>query len=734
MSSRRRRARRHHAKPGRTVARVASVAALLSVTILLAGALSAAAVVQTWLKDLPDYTDPAAFEVAQATKIYSADGVLLARLYLENRTVVPMSQIATDMADALVAIEDERFWEHNGVDYLGIARAAVKDIVSGSLEEGASTITQQYVDNTLLRDERTSRTFEYKAREAFLALELEKRKSKDEILELYLNTIYLGEGAYGVQAASKTYFSKNASELTLGEAATLAGLAQAPSRLNPYSNIEGATVRRDLVLGRMLANQMISQEEYDGAVAAPIALKRTEEPEHGIYQAHYFVAHVKKVLQQEFSEALVFQGGLEVHTTLDTRIQKMAEDAVAAQLGRPTDPDVALVSIDPRDGAIKAMVGGRDYSTNKFNLATQGRRQPGSSFKTFVLVAALEEGMPPRRYVDSSSPAKIPTTPVWTVSNSEGRGRGMITMDSATRASVNTVFARLIWDLNDKDETGAEKVAKLARRMGIASDVPAYPSIALGSHNVTPMEMASAYGTLATNGLHFPPSAITRVLDASGDTVFDADPAGSRALEPEIAYAATSVLKGVISGGTASRAQIGRPAAGKTGTSQNYRDAWFVGYTPQLSTAVWVGYYEKEIPMRSVNGIRGFGGTLAAPIWARFMKAALADQPVLDFEKQPAPKYTWKPEWDPFITVPKLLGMTYAQATAAVAESDFKVSVVEAFDPKAPVGIVVGQNPAAGSRVSQGGAITITVSKGAAPAPPPPPPPVDPTPDTTTTP
>lgn len=730
MSSRRARARRHRKNGGLVLARVAVVALVLSLVVILAGAVSAYAVFQTWLEDLPDYESPEAFRVAQATKIYSADGVLLARLFLENRTVVPISQISTNLVDGLVSIEDERFYEHPGIDIRGLARAAVVDIMAGSAEEGASTITQQYVDNTLLRDERTDRTFRYKAREMYLALELEKRKSKQEILELYLNTVYFGEGAYGAQAASRIFFAKDASALTLPEAALLAGLVQAPSRLDPYDNPEGAVKRRDEVLNRMLRNGYIDEAQYTEAIATPLALKRDAVPESGIYEAHYFVAHVKKLLQQQFDQALVFQGGLTVYTTLDTKRQKMAEEAVLSSLGRADDPDCALASVDPRNGHLVALVGGRDYNTNKFNLATQGRRQPGSSFKTFVLVAALEDGMPPYRYVDSSSPAQIPSKPAWTVSNSEGRGRGLITLDAATRSSVNTVFARLIWDLNDKAETGAEKVAKLAKRMGIMSDIPAYPSIALGSQNVTPLEMASAYGTLATNGKHIGPIAITKVLGPDGETVFENKEKPEQVVEPEVAYAATSILKGVISGGTATRARIGRPAAGKTGTSQNYRDAWFCGYTPELSTAVWVGYYKTETPMRNVRGQRGFGGTLAAPIWAKYMKAALAGVPVQDFPKQAKPKYRWKPEWDSRMKVPGLAGLSRAAVGEATAESGFKVVFVEEYNATVPRGMVVSQTPAAGEKVKQGATITVIISKGPAPAAPKPvePPPVDPQP------
>jgi penicillin-binding protein 2D len=717
MSSRRRRARRSRRGPQIVLGVLA--ASLLGVLAIFAfGVAGAYGVLTSWLQDLPDYESDEAFEVAQTTRVYSADGVLLARLYLENRTVVPMSAIATDLVDAVVAVEDERFYSHDGIDLYGIARAAIKDIQSGSVEEGASTITQQYIRNTVLLDERTDISLARKVREAFLARELEKRKSKDEILELYLNAIYFGEGAYGAQAAAQTFFSKDASELTLPEAALLAGLPQQPSRLSPYSNPEGATRRRNQVLSRMLANGYISADEYETAREAPLDLQRAPQPSDGIYAAPYFVAHVKKQLQQEYDPSLVFEGGLEVHTTLDMSMQAAAEKSVNDALGQPEDPDTALVSIDPRDGFIKAMVGGRDFETNKFNLATQGRRQPGSSFKTFVLVAALEAGMPPSRYIDSSSPAQIPTTPVWEVSNSEGRGRGFITMDSATRSSVNTVFARLIWELNDDESTGAEKVANVARRMGITSTIPPYPSIALGSQNVTPLEMASAYGTLATTGVHYEPVAITKVLDRHGEVVFEVDPEGYQALAPEIAGEATTVLRGVITGGTARVANIGRPVAGKTGTSQNYRDAWFVGYTPDLVTAVWVGFYQEEKPMLNVRGRRGFGGTVAAPIWASFMRAALEGKPALDFAKVGKPEYTFKqPPLE--VPVPNLIGMTLAQARTALEELGLGLAAAEVYHDTAPPGTIVAQDPAPGSVVGPTTVVAVQVSKGKDPTPPP---------------
>lgn len=730
MSSYRIRAkRRARSKPGKAL-RIALATILVTVLMTVIGVAAAYGLIGGWLQDLPDYNAPDAFEVAQATRIYSADGVLLARLFLENRTVVPISSISTYLVEASVAVEDERFYQHNGVDLRGITRAFVQGVVLGGDIQGASTITQQYIRNTILLEERTDITLKRKVREAYLAIELESRKSKEEILELYLNAIYYGEGAYGVQAAAQTFFSKDANELTLAEAALLAGLPQQPSRLSPFGNPEGALSRREHVLRRMLVNGYITEDEFESANAEPLSLKRADEPLHGIYAAHYFVAHVRRLLQQEYDQALVFKGGLTVHTTLDTRLQGYAENAVFSALGQPGDPDAALVSVDPRNGHIKAMVGGRNYAQNKFNLATQGSRQPGSAFKTFVLIAAIEEGMPPHRLMDSSSPARIRTTPVWDVSNSEGRGRGLISIDAATRASVNTVFARLIWDLNERGgSTGAEKVADVAERMGITTEIPPLPSIALGSQNVTPLEMASSYGTLATSGEHFPPIAITKILDSSGEIVYEAKPEGTKALEPEVAFATTNILRGVITGGTARRAAIGRPAAGKTGTSQLNRDAWFAGYTPQLSTAVWVGYHETELPMNNVRGRRGFGGTLAAPIWADFMRSAHEGLAVADFERQDRPKYIWKREWDSRIAVPSLAGMSRDQIAEALDEAGLKATFTEAFSATVPRGTIISQRPEGAERVRQNTVINVVISRGpapaAAPGPPATPPPDD---------
>jgi 1A family penicillin-binding protein len=700
MSSRRARIRRTRKVSLPSIAlKVGAVvlAALLLLSII--GVASAFALVRSWLKDLPDYKSKSAFEVAQATKIYSADGKLLARLYLENREVVPISVIATSLTEGIVSIEDERYYSHSGVDPIGLARAMVKT-ASGN-RQGASTITQQYVRNTILLDERTQMTATRKVREAYLAMELEKRYNKSQILEMYLNTVYFGEGAYGAEAAAQVYFARPAKDLTLAQGALLAGLVQSPSRLDPYDNPEGALTRRGEVLGRMLYNNKIDLAQYEQAKVEPLALMHTKEPKDGVYAAPYYVAHVKKVLQQQFTPAVVFKGGLTVYTTLDTKLQGYAEGAAKGSFKKPSDPEVALVSIDPKTGYVKALVGGRDYSQHKFNLATQGYRQPGSSFKTFVLATAIEEGMPPWFKVDSSSPAEIPAKPKpWIVDNSEGSGVGMMSLESATQASVNTVFARVA------NEIGIKNVAKMAKRMGIETNLPNYPSIALGAANVTPLEMASAYGTLATGGTHYPVTVIVKVVDRDGQTILESKPQGTRVLKPQVARATTDILKGVISQGTGTRADIGRPAAGKTGTSQLNRDLWFVGYTPQLVTAVWVGYPKERTV--EIDGSRGFGGTVAAPIWASFMKRALAGKPKSDFAKAGEPKYDAEkfdiPISDATRTSRDAVGKSLNAAGDALG-GNYTVSYVWSSRPK---GTVVGQS-------TRNGKTVLLVSKGRKP-------------------
>ncbi len=728
--SRRSRIRRQHHKnsAGRIV--LGGIAAVLALAVLLAGAGTALAVgvAASWLTNLPSVKDPTAFAVAQTTKIYSADGKLLANLYLENRQVVALADISPYLQHAVVSVEDERFYQHNGFDTVGIIRAAVTNLAAGGVEEGASTITQQIVRNTVLSAERTEISYKRKVREAYLAYQLEKIMSKDEILSMYLNTVYYGEGAYGAESASLTYFNKHAKDLTVAEAALLAGLPQGPSRLSPYENLEGATARRNWVLKKMLENGYIDQAQYDEGIVEKITLERAPNlNENGVYAAPYFVSYVKKVLQDEFGTSLVFKGGLKVYTSLDTKTQTLAEKSVRNVLSLKSDPDAALVAIDPTNGNIKALVGGKDWNTKKFNFATQARRQPGSSFKMFTLVTALESGMPPRRMLDSSSPAIIQTGgKPWVVNNAEGGGKGYITLQQATTHSVNTAYARLAKELSP------EKIVKTAKRMGITTHLEPFLSITLGGQEVTPLEMASAYGTLANQGKHVPPVAVTKVVDAGGKTIYTANTEGSQAISKEVAYAATQILKGVITGGTATRANIGRPAAGKTGTTQDYRDAWFVGYTPQLVCSVWMGY-TPERPMRNVHGRKVFGGTWPAQIWHDFMSQALKDEPKLNFKTAASPKYTWKSEWDvPITPIPNVVGVAEAGAITALEKAKFVAEVTYAYSPTVLKGRVISQTPAAGTKAKPGDTVTIVVSKGVDPNAPPPPPP--PPPDTTGTP
>jgi 1A family penicillin-binding protein len=638
MSSRVRRERDKKAK--RIGLRVLAIVGVLLGVLLVAGAAAAYLFVGNSLKGLPNVNDPNAFSLAQPTKIYSADGKLLASFYLENRDVIPLSQMSPYVQHAIVAVEDERFYQHNGVDFAGIVRAIWIDLSTGTASQGASTITQEYIRNTILSKERYQITITRKIREAYLAWEFEKAHTKAEILEDYLNTVYFGDGAYGVEAASLAYFDKNASDLTIGQAALLAGLPQSPVNLNPYTNLAGARARQHAVLGRMVANGYISEAQATAAEEETITLKSAADPNQGIYDCGYFVSYVRKALLQQYSNSLVYTGGLQVYTTIDTRLERAAEKAVKKILPGKKDPDSALISINPRTGAIVAMYGGRNYNTNPFNMATQGRRQAGSSFKTFTLVTALELGIPPNRPMDASSPAVIPSHPPWIVHNDEGSGKGYITIRQAIAASVNCVFARLIWEI------GASKVVATAHMMGITSPLPAIPSLTLGSAPVSPLEMASAYGTLANNGVHVTPMSITKIVDSSGATIFQASPSGTRVLTPQIAWATTNLLEGVVTGGTGTAARLsGREVAGKTGTTSNYQDAWFVGYTPQLVTAVWMGYSKGSIPMRHVHGRAAFGGTFCAPIWHLFMAAALKGVPAAQFRREPSPHYIWKSAW-----------------------------------------------------------------------------------------
>jgi penicillin-binding protein 1A len=586
-------------------------------------------------KGLPDLEELRQLRQPERTQVYDRDGKLIEVLKDEqDRIVVPLSRISPTLQQAVIAAEDARFYEHKGVDDRGIVRAAVSNLLSGQVNQGGSTITQQLIRNSYpnLKDISIIR----KIKEAALAAQLEGKLSKQEILHRYLNRVYFGAGYYGVEAASKGYFGKHASQVTLAQAATLAGIIREPVSSEPRQHPERAKQLRNSVLERMAQLGMISPTK--AAQAERQALK-IEKPRHLGGRYPWFIDGLKRQLQEddrlgktrEARTQRLFEGGLRIHTTLDQKMQLAAEQAVA-RWRPPKGPDIALVAIDPRDGGVRAVVGGRNFKDESYNAALQGvGRQPGSSFKTFVLAAALDAGISPDSVWESSPFDQLVCGSPWSVDNYEGGGSGLISVREATRRSVNGVYGRLM------EKLCPDRVADMAERLGLPH-IPAkkrVPSMALGSAEVRPIDMASAYATLADMGVYHKPTFFEQIDHRSGRTVIDEPSKPERRVSAALAWQVTDILKGVITGGTGVAANIGRPAAGKTGTNQAYRDAWFVGYTPQLAVAVWMGNPKAQQEMYNVQGVRVAGGTFPARVWHDFMAVAMADQPVLDWPKPP---------------------------------------------------------------------------------------------------
>ena len=617
------------------------------------------------------------FKPPQSSFIFAQDGTLITSFHgVQNRTVIPLERIPEHLQQAVLAIEDERFYEHNGVDMRAVARALVTNVREGEIEEGGSTITQQYVKNVIIApNEIAERSFERKIREAALARQIEKELSKDEILERYLNTVYFGSGAYGVQAAARTYFNKPARRLSLSQAATLAGLIQSPEDYNPYRDKEAALQRRDLVLRKMQEVGFASVDEVSKALGAKLKLQKAQRKD--VYAAPYFVDYVRRLItfdprfkflgkSPQKREQQLLTGGLRVYTTVNLDMQEAAEEAVRMVLDEPDDPHAALVAIDPSTGHVRAMVGGRDWFAKKkedrfakLNLAIQGEpglgkegtapgtgRQAGSAFKPFALAAALENGASLSEVYEGGGASggckDFPVSPAWRVCNYEGAAYGSMSLLEATVKSVNVVYAELIL------ETGAEAVVELAAEMGISTPLLSVNSAALGTNEVNPLGMASGYATLAANGLHHPPVAITKIVDANGKVVYEDRSKAEQVLDPAAAYLVTSALQQVIQRGTGTAALgLGRPAAGKTGTAQEYRDAWFAGYTPDLAAAVWIGYPEGAIEMKPScapgdTGCRPTdtlvtGGSWPTQIWTAFMCARSRTRSLRPLRCRPAP-------------------------------------------------------------------------------------------------
>ncbi len=575
--------------------------------------------------------DPGLGARGLTTIVYASDGSVLAQWHAEeDRALVTYDELPSYLTNAVVAIEDERYWTHAGVDLHALARAIVANLGSGQTLEGASTITQQYIKNVVLTPEVS---IDRKLTEASLALRLEQTLSKQDILERYLNTVYFGDGAYGVGTAAAHFFGKAPSDLTLGESALLAGMIQSPSRTDPYDHPDAALERRRLVLSKMVELGWITQGEAEAADQEPLVLRSRESSNEDRFP--YFTEEVKRRLlddpalgdtAQDRYNAL-FRGGLRIYTTIDPIAQEAAESAVADVIGDAA-PSAALAAVDPRTGHVLALVGGRDfYDPNdthaQFNLAVQGKRQAGSSFKPFALAAALEDGFSLDSVFQGGRSITIDTdSGPWSVTNYDDATFPDLTLLEGTVFSVNVVYAQV------ERAIGAQHVVDVAEAAGITSDLQPLPSIVLGTEEVSPLDMASAYGTFAFDGVHVDPILVTSIETNQGINIWEPVPIVTEAVSQEVAQQVTAALTETVRRGTGQQAKIGRPIAGKTGTSQEHRDAWFVGYTPELSAAVWVGYAEAQVPMEPPNTpFTITGGTWPAQIWSRFASVALGSTP-----------------------------------------------------------------------------------------------------------
>jgi penicillin-binding protein 1A len=557
--------------------------------------------------------------------VYAGDGhtILAVLRGSQSRVLVQGGQISPWVKQAIVAAEDKRFFEHRGIDIRGMGRALLADIEHKSAVQGGSTITQQFVKNQLTGN---AHSVTRKLKEAALAWQLEQHWKKDRILTAYLNTIYFGNGAYGIERAARTYFGHGAAKLTLPQAALLAGIPEDPSLYDPVAHPQTATRRRALILRLMLQQRDITAAEYRSASRAPMPKPQNVHLSGVMGQSPYFGEYVKSQLIDQLGAKRVFGGGFRVKTTIDLRLQKLARAAIDKWLPSPEGPQAALVALNPATGAVLAMYGGRSFHASQFNLAVQGERQPGSSFKPFVLATALKEGISPLSTFVSKPVSIFLGNKYWYVHNYEGEYLGPIDLVKAISASDNSVFAQLT------KVVGPSNVARTAHALGITSPLDGVFSIGLGTQAVNPLEMARAYGTFANGGFNVSgkvftnkPRAITTITDVSGHVVYDNTPLRKRVMTSTDAALLTQLLQGVVTGGTGTAAALpDRPVAGKTGTTENYGDAWFVGYTPQLVTAVWVGYPKGLRPMMSeYHGGPVAGGTFPAQIWKAFMQPAL---------------------------------------------------------------------------------------------------------------
>ncbi|HEV7865295.1 MAG TPA: transglycosylase domain-containing protein [Acidimicrobiia bacterium] len=574
---------------------------------------------------------------SQVSTVYAVDGTPIGEFKeAASRVVIPADQIPQTIKIAVIASEDHEFYQHSGVDWRGIARAFWADVQKRQLKQGGSTITQQLTKN-LYTD--GSRTIVRKAKEALIAAQVERVLTKDEILAKYLNTVYMGDSVFGVEAAAQSYFHKEAKALTLSEAALLAGVLPAPSLYSPRTHPQAAETRRNEVLDRIQRYNLATESE----VAAARAAKPKVQPPPGVVGRYpYFLDYLRIYLLEvkKYSPDLVFRGGLRIDTTLDPHLEETAQNILKKTLPNPKDPEAALVSVEPQTGYVRTLVGGTDWDESKVNLALGklgggSGRQAGSSFKPFVLARAFEAGVSPNKVYPAPS-CITPRGFTAPVCSYEGESYGSANLATAIAKSINTVFVQLIVDV------GIRQTAELAHRLGITSidlSKPVYGGIAIGTQEVSPLDMSSAFGVFSARGLRAEPTPVLKITQRDGTVVEDntQEDRTTRVLEEPVADNVTKLLTGVIQHGTGTAANIGRPAAGKTGTAENYENAWFVGYTPTLSTAVWMGYKEGNIPLRNIHGVGSVvGGTWPARMWHDFMTEAMKGVPATEFT-QPAP-------------------------------------------------------------------------------------------------
>ena len=605
---------------------------LLSIVLSLLGILS----FLYFTRDIPSVEALKNYSPPTITRFFADDGESIGEFFTERREVTPLSRMPDILIQAFVAAEDARFFQHKGLDYTAIFRAFLRNIFSGEIVQGGSTITQQVVKSLLLTPEKS---LERKIREAILAYKIERYLSKEEILFLYFNQIYLGHGAYGVATAAETYFRKPVEELNLPESALLAGLIQAPSRYSPYQHPEQAKTRQLYVLGRMLEEGFISSSDHTQALQTPLKLVTT--PSVPVHEAPHFVEHVRKYIEEKYGKEALYNQGLKVYTTVDLKMQKVAEQALESGLKTiekrhkypsSTDPlslEGGVICFDLDTGYIKVMVGGRDYRKSQFNRVTQARRQTGSSFKPIVYAAALD-----KNYTTTSILVDAPIifewgNQRWRPRNFEDKFLGPITLRNALTHSVNVVTVKIAQDI------GIDYIRKYAQNMGISSPIHNDLSMVLGSSSLSLYELSRAYALFANQGKKFKPIFITKVVDRNGKTLEENPPLFSyqvsakeeQILSPQTAYLMTNLLQGVVQNGTGWRAKsLGRPAAAKTGTTDQFLDAWFIGYTPELLTGVWVGFDEE----RSL-GENETGSQAASPIWVNFMSKVLKGKPLREF-------------------------------------------------------------------------------------------------------